>query len=1032
MATRIRRGRRPTPGVAAGVNEQAALMVKTAWEDAPTCENKIFGEMYATALERKVYQNDVHLFNFMKRLKHPPVSIEVFLDDPEYLGATDIVLWPEVRKAIIEINKDWWKGPQCDTAHIEAILMGSTSSGKSEIAKITTLYHFYILTCIDTPQTLFGLPKTTSIVFAIMAAKPHVTKKVLYAPLRAIVESVPYFQKHARPNRLVESEMIFEEQNIRIVPGGSDADAILGEAVIGGIIDEINFMNVVLKSKRAEVSTGRAGMFDQAQVIHGTMVRRKKGRFIYRGPQIGIVCTSSSTRYKGDFTDKRKQQVIKHSERNVYIYDKPQYEVWPQDRYCGEKFRLLVGNDIISDTRILKDGETFPDGALVLHIPIEYHADFTSNPHDALRDVCGLSTSSISPFFKRRFKIYEGITLGEEAGLESFLVKDNVILGVDDMPRVKFGHYCANPSRPRYVHIDLSTTGDRCVAQGQPVLMADGRYVPIEYVRVGDTVVTHEGGYEEVTKVFDNGIKEVLDVGVYGWPDALRATATHSVWAVRRETVSYADGRLVKPSDHMFSGRSSKAAKRRYKYTPEFVELGSLRPGDFLVTPRRETQTHSNICGIPLTYETGYIAGLFAAEGSFYHHQGTEYVQFSLHENEVKIRNNLEEYLRDNFGVGLRVCRDKKSKGITLRTKKSEALVSFLLAAVGEYSHEKHLDCASIGTAMFHAGVAHGYVDGDGHVRYDESGSPVYFRTKSVSKKMATSFYWLLVSNGFTPSMGTAVAYVDRAGVAHRTCHYVTLSGRESLKAFTTWSAQAIDVPCSQILALKDYLLSPIVSMASGGDSRVFDLTVGKTHSYIVGNTAVHNCGIGMVRFDGLIDVERSNGVIEKLPIATVELACSIEPDANSEIQFAEVRTWVKQLRDMYGYPIKAVTYDGTFSIESIQQWKKQGMKTGHLSVDRTSIPYKQLRDTFNDGRLKLFSQEVLVAELFELEYDETKDKVDHPVNGSKDVADAVCGAYYSMLQRRAAWTQLANEEAQLLKDGRMEFEERTEYGGRN
>jgi hypothetical protein len=62
--------------------------------------------------------------------------------------------------------------------------------------------------------------------------------------------------------------MIFDEQNIRVVPGGSDADAILGEAIIGGIIDEINFMNVVLKSKKAEVTTGRAGVFDQAQTIH--------------------------------------------------------------------------------------------------------------------------------------------------------------------------------------------------------------------------------------------------------------------------------------------------------------------------------------------------------------------------------------------------------------------------------------------------------------------------------------------------------------------------------------------------------------------------------------------------------------------------------------------------------------------------------------------------------------------------------------------------------------------------------------------
>lgn len=958
-ARHIRRsGRRATPGAAKGVSAQAALMVKQAWESLDSCENKLFGEMYATALERKVYYSEPFLFDFMKHLVHPPVSIEEFIDGPEYLGSSDITLWPEVRKAIIEINRNWWKGPKqanheallcgscvdsetefltpagwkyiseyadgdlvaqyhadgraefvhpleyiknpgstfyhfaprggldmmltpghrviarnkntrelqewpaeevarihnknvcgftgrflstfniegqeglplsdaeirvmvmvhadgsfygdnrrcsvivskwrkiqrvhkllaeagieytekphgdgefsrfcfyaparsktysswwgattqqlrvvldevlhwdgteslghyytsvrgdadfiqyayaatgvrsticsksvrnpahapeyvvvrCKTAEFSmqasphrrvrmvrasdgfaycfscptkmwvarrngrVFVTGNTSSGKSEIAKITTLYHLYLLSCLDVPQALYGLPKTTSIVFVILAAKPHVTKKVLYAPMRQLVETIPYFQKHLRPNKMVESEMIFEEKNIRIVPGGADAETVLGEAIIGGIIDEINFMHIVLKSKRAEVSTGRAGVYDQAQTIHNTVTRRKKGRFISQGPLLGVVCTSSSTRYNGDFTDKRKALVEKNNEKGVYIYDKPQYEVWPQERYCGEKFRMMVGNDVMGDTRILLPSEVAKEGTRVLNIPIEYLADFQSDPYSALRDICGISTSSINPFFRRRFKIYEGIDAGNEEGLASFLEKDNVILGVDDMPMVQAGHYCTNPSRPRYVHIDLSTTGDRC--------------------------------------------------------------------------------------------------------------------------------------------------------------------------------------------------------------------------------------------------------------------------------------------------------------------------------------------------------------------------------------------GIAMVRYDGMTEVTRSNNVIERLPVVSVELACSIEPDANNEIQFAEVRTWVKQLRDIYGYPIKAVTYDGVFSIESIQQWKKQGMKTGHMSVDRTSTPYKQFRDGLYDGRIRLFDQPILVQELFDLEYDENKDKVDHPVGCSKDVADAVCGAYSTLLLRRSSWRteQIAEGE---LSDGRANYEERSEYGGR-
>lgn len=628
------------------VTRKAQELVQRTKEMALTMENRMFGEMYAHAVERRVYYGDTTLLDFIEKLEQPPVDIETFIDSPEFLGATDLSLWPEVRAAVIEINKDWWKGTRCPTAHAEAVLAGATGTGKSEISKVTTLYHAHILFCLRVPQEVYGLPKTTSIVFAIQAAKPHVTKKVLYMPMRKMVEDIPFFQKHARLNKLIESEMYFEDKNIRIVPGGSDADSILGEAIIGGIIDEINFMNIVLKSKKAEVSTGRAGVFDQAQSIHDAMTKRKKGRFTSQGPLIGIVCTSSSTRFKGDFTDKRIDQVKNFDEKNVYIYRKAQYEVVPQGRFCGEKFRVLVGNDVLQDTRVLKPEDTVPEGSMVLDVPIEYQDAFQRDPHGSLRDVCGISTNSVSPFFRRRFKIQECVQAGEENGLESFLVKDNVILGVEGLPMVRPGHYCQNPSRPRYVHVDLSLTGDRC--------------------------------------------------------------------------------------------------------------------------------------------------------------------------------------------------------------------------------------------------------------------------------------------------------------------------------------------------------------------------------------------GVAMVRYDGMTTIERTSGVIEKLPVGTVEMAVSIEPDANSEIDIAEIRTWIKVLRDAYGYPVKVVTYDGYNSKESMQQWKKQGMRTGMVSVDRTSVPYKQFRDAINDGRIMLLNQPVLIQELFDLEYDETKDKVDHPVHSSKDVADAVCGAYTTMVSRRASWVDAAADD-DAPGDGRAEFEERHE-----
>lgn len=640
-AVRVRRSR---PAEEPQLTRREREILERAKEASAGFENKLLGEMYVESLRRKLVEQDETLFSFMTHLEQPPVDIETFLDNEKFLGGTDLTMWPEVRKSIIDINQNWWRGID-GGAYSEAVLMGATSTGKTTICLVTTLYHLHILGCLKQPQTVYGLPKATSIVFPIMAAKPHVTKKVVYQPFRKMIEDIPWFQEHLRLDKLVESEVYFSDKNIRVAVGGADADSILGEAVIGGIIDEINFMSIVMKSKKAEVTSGRAGMYDQAQTIYEAMSRRKKSRFITQGPQIGIVLVSSSTRYKGDFTDKRKKHVDDVGEKGVYIYNKKQYEVWPQDRYCGQTFRLLVGNDVLSDTRVLGETEEVPDGSLVLDVPVEYKDDFVKNPHDSLRDVVGMSTSSVFPFFRRRFKILECVEAGREDGLESFLVKDNVVLGVDGMPSLKPGHYCTNPSRPRYVHIDLSISGDRC--------------------------------------------------------------------------------------------------------------------------------------------------------------------------------------------------------------------------------------------------------------------------------------------------------------------------------------------------------------------------------------------GVAMVRFDGLRKVTRQNEMVEMLPEGTVELAMTIEPDAQNEIQIAEVRMWVKMLRDRYGYPIKVVTYDGFMSTESRQQWKKEGMRTGHVSVDKTDVPYKQFRDAINDGRIKLLDNQVLISELFDLEYDETTNKIDHPVHGSKDLADAVCGAYTVMVERRASWLPAAQDDEQYQQAQRRDFEDR-------
>lgn len=1003
-----------------GTTYRQSALVRRAAEEASQFENKLFGAMYAEAVRRKVEEGDESLFKFMEQLERPPVSIEEFIDSPEFLGSTDLLLWPEVRRTIIEINCNWWRGltGAADTAYTEAVLKGATSTGKSSIAQVTTLYHLYLLSCLKNPQALYGLPKTTSIVFAIMAAKPHVTKKVVYMPMRKMIGEMPYFQKHMRYEYLIESEMYFSEKNIRVVPGGADADSILGEAVIGGVIDEINFMHMVLKSKKAEVSTGRAGLYDQATTIHEAMVRRKKGRFITKGPQIGLVIPSSSTRYKGDFTDKREEQVQRLGEKDVYIFNKKQYEVWPQDRYCGEVFRLLVGNDTITDTRVLGDSEQVPDGSLVLDVPIEYKVDFQRNPHDALRDIVGMSTSSISPFIRRRFKIYDCISAGAEDGLESFLMKDNVILGVDGMPQVKRHHYCQNPSRPRYVHIDLAITGDRV---GIAMLRFDGLQ-EVERSSGGSEMLP-VCSVEMACSIEPDGNNEIELAEVRMWVKQLR-----DVFGYPIKAVTYDGFQCISGDTRIWSGRGLVEAKG--------IEVGDVvqsRIGPRPVTKvfsygsqptLKVTTTHGHSIEITAGHKVEARTGWSWAGAGNRRKPVWEWVRADALVVGQHVRVWGEGDVTEVDAEYVKLLHMHPPANARTRVYPPEFLTESVAKALG---------------VIWGDGSIGGYADGKGFVSV--TGTPD--EVEDAQRILAEAFrfdgkYTVIKKEGeVAVSLRVSCQHLvdwlrlNGFGKPHVPEHIMRspksvqaafLSGlfatdgsvksRDGQPSFSTMhlrTARYAQDALSMLFGIETCITTTNPSKYGGS------FGTERTEHYIVsvrGSREVFMERVGFAYADKQAHLSRRRAVRGRTILTKIASIAA----GSAEVYDFEVEEDHSYLANGF------VSHN---SIESRQQWKKQGMKTGAVSVDRTSTPYKQLRDAINDTRIKLYDQPILVNELFELEYDAAKDKVDHPVHGGKDVADAVCGAYTTMLERRASWMAAAGDDEAHRAGARADYASR-------
>jgi hypothetical protein len=425
-----------------------------------------------------IWQNGIEHFlagnhayiSALLRARHLPVSIDEFLESKEF-WADQMSLWPALIPDIKAACPSVLEGEQ---HHPLALLGGATGTGKTAFGHTVNAYHLYCLTCFRQPQKMFGLPTSTPIVFSFSSVNATVTKRVIFQPFRTMFLGMPYTAKWVPHDKYKESELHLTDANIHVVPMLASLNSIVGQAIISAIVDEINFMATVENSKQVAGPFGLGGLYDQAEIMFTNINRRRKSRFVTNGPSWGVLCVSSSTRYKGDFLDRRISEYEEAREAgetdDALLFRHKQYEMQPKYAVQGyPTFRFLVGTDAYPG-RVLTDadvpGQTYPENGLVENVPIDYLKDFRRDPEGSARDVIGIASLSISPFISQRHKILASILRTRDAGRQAWVDKTEVDLASDGMPQWNEAVLKAlspeEKNRKWFAHVDLSLTSDRC------------------------------------------------------------------------------------------------------------------------------------------------------------------------------------------------------------------------------------------------------------------------------------------------------------------------------------------------------------------------------------------------------------------------------------------------------------------------------------------------------------------------------------------------------------------------------------------
>ena len=375
-----------------------------------------------------------------------PVSFREFCTSHDYLlpQGQECALYPKVMDEGEELNSG---------RYIEAVMTGGIGTGKTTLAVYTTAYQIYVLSCFRDPHKLFELSPNDEIVFAIQSLNAGLASDVDYKRLRNLIATAPYFKKHFMFERDLESTMQFP-RNIIVKPVSGADTAIIGQNVIGGILDEVNFMAVVEKSKQKK----SGGTYDQAAELYSAIKNRRQSRFMFQGRVPGMLCLVSSKQYPGEFTDRKmdeaKAEINKTGKTRIFIYDKREWDVKPMHRFTGEWFTVFLGDET-RKPRIHPEGDPIPkeEAHLYMEVPAEYRDSFDTNILQAIREICGVSTFALYPFILEPEKVQAcfgrtpSILTQSQCDFKTSTVKAYV-------KRFRDLQY------PRFVHLDLSETGD--------------------------------------------------------------------------------------------------------------------------------------------------------------------------------------------------------------------------------------------------------------------------------------------------------------------------------------------------------------------------------------------------------------------------------------------------------------------------------------------------------------------------------------------------------------------------------------------
>lgn len=407
------------------------------------------------------------------------VPIEEWIESEYFVGPDVHSLYPYWKNFVVDI----FSSKRNESNKINNIIIsGSIGTGKSTVSEIIMLRKLYELSCFKNINALFHLMSKTNIMFLYFSVNKTQALNTGYGEFRSLVDSSPYFSENFSRNKRIDSLLLFPE-GITFAYGSRSSDAI-GMSVICSMLDEANFV--------AGNGNNVSGSAEKALDMYAGIVNRANSRFIMDG---GInhalnILVSSSTH---ESSATAKQISMSKDDPHTIITAPSQWEVKP-DKFSKTFFWVCKGTnylepnivysvDDINNFRLseglykdkeIKDSSSEDYDVIskaisnlpphlqdyFLRVPIELKSGFEMNIIRSLQDLGGVSTTTSGKLFNSPAVFNDCI----DSRFKHPFVTQEIVIATGDNMQIKDylreGVGFADKEKPRYIHIDQSTTTD--------------------------------------------------------------------------------------------------------------------------------------------------------------------------------------------------------------------------------------------------------------------------------------------------------------------------------------------------------------------------------------------------------------------------------------------------------------------------------------------------------------------------------------------------------------------------------------------